>query len=55
MSLYSAELMEEVGRSIGEELPVIKQELCNAMYMVLGFFPKSTSYIYNHVWRLINI
>ena len=47
MSLYSAELMEDVGRSIGEDLPVIKQELCNAMHMVIGFFPKITSYIYN--------
>jgi hypothetical protein len=54
MSLYSAELMEDVGRSIGEDLPFIKQELCNAMYMVIGFFPKITSCIYNHIWRLIN-
>jgi hypothetical protein len=48
MSLYSAELMEDVGRS-SYKAGIL---LCDTMNMVLGFFPKITIHIYNHIRRL---
>lgn len=51
MSLYSAELMEDVGRSIGKDIPIMKEQLIHVIYMVIDFIPKITSYILSYFSR----